>query len=1157
MHAVEAYLSGLSKIHSTGGATKETAYYGVLENLLNEVGNKIKPKVRAVAQLANTGAGQPDFGLYTASQFQSTKDTDPLPGQLPERGVVEVKPWSDDSFLTAKKDQVSKYWKKYSLVLVTNYRDFVLVGRDDTEKPVLLETYRMAESESGFRALLAHPRKTANEQGDRLLDFLRRVLLYEAALSAPEDLAWFLASYAREARHRVEAAHGLPALAGLKKALEEALGMAFEGEKGEHFFQATLVQTLFYGVFSSWVLWSRDNWNRTEARFDWHNAAWTLHVPMVASLFDQIATPQKLKPLGVAEVLDWAGAALNRVDRPAFFSKFEEEHAVQYFYEPFLKAYDPQLRKDLGVWYTPPEIVQYQVERVDRVLREELDLPDGLADDRVVILDPCCGTGAYLVETLKRIHKTLEDKGSSALTAQKLKKAAIERVFGFEILPAPFVVAHLQLGLMLRLLGAPLDHESNQRAGVYLTNALAGWEPPKEPKTQLPLFPELMEERDAANKVKQEAPILVILGNPPYNAFAGTSPEEEGGLVDIYKEGLTTPISKGGWGIKKFNLDDLYVRFFRIAERRIARSGMGVVSYISNYSWTAEPSFVVLRKRLLESFDKFWVENMHGNRKISEYAPDGRTSETVFAIPGFSPGIRQGVVISLWVRCNAHETRDGKLGKVSYRDDVDAARAVERRQQLLAGLKLKNLNRKYTIAHPSPENRFTFRPLQISATYLSWPKAVDLSENVYNGPIERRGNSLIVFPDQRMHLSRRLTAYLDPEKSDDHIELLEPCFMKSSGEFDAKKSRRALKGSTSFHEEKLVPYPFKPFDIRLAYLDSAIAPLFSRPAPDLLAHAEIDGNAFFITRDTADKDPEGVPFLYSNLVCDYDSLSGHARHFPFRLRKTYGKSTIDERQNVMFAREEMEPAITANLSETARAYLVRLGVGNPDADTETAGLMWMHALAIGYSPAYLEENADGIRQDWPRIPLPASKKALLDSAALGRRVATLLDTEKPVDGVTCGKIDTRLKKLGVIQRVDGGALNPDAGELEVTAGWGHSGARGVCMPGRGKVADRKAKRGELDPLIGDRMLDVYLNDVAYWSKVPRAVWDYTIGGYQVIKKWLSYREKTMLGRGLSTEEAEYVTEVVRRIAALILLQPDLDANYHAVKADTWPWPRND
>jgi hypothetical protein len=1149
VNVVERYLKDLGEIYHSGGGVGEESYYGTLETLLNEIGRKLRPRVRCVGQLKNIGAGEPDFGFFTANQFQRAKDERPIEGQLPERGVIECKGWDDDSFVRTESPQVSKYWKRYGLVLVTNYRDFVLVGRGDDGKAVRLESYRMAQSKGAFVGMLGQPRKAATEQGERLSEFLRRAMLHNAPLTKPEDVAWFLASYAREARGRVEESANLPALEGLKNALEEALGMKFEGEKGEHFFQATLVQTLFYGVFSSWVLWSRENWGRADAKFNWHEAGWTLHVPMVKSLFDQIATQSRLKPLGIDEVLDWAGMVLNRVDRATFFSKFEEEHAVQYFYEPFLKAYDPGLRKALGVWYTPPEIVQYQVERVDQVLREELKIADGLADERVVVLDPCCGTGTYLVETLKRIHKTLDAKGAGALTAQKLKKAAKERVFGFEILPAPFVVAHLQLGLMLRTLGAPLNAEYSERAGVYLTNALTGWEPLEDPKTLLP-FPELKEERDKANKVKQEAPILVILGNPPYNAFAGTSPEEEGGLVDVYKEGLTTPVKDGGWGIRKFNLDDLYVRFFRIAERRIVKSGKGIVSYISNYSWTQEPSFVVLRKRLLESFDKFWIENMHGNRKISEYAPDGRTSETVFAIPGFSAGIQQGVVVSLWVRKEGHKDDGITLGLVRYRDDIDAAKAVERREELLASLKLKNLERKYEVARPTRENRYSFRPSQVSKDYLRWASVREWCiSGPYNGPIERRGNSLIVFPDENESLEL-VGRYLDENWSDEEIALVAPAFMKSSGEFDAVRARKSLAGRVVYKPDRIVRYPFKPFDIRHCYLDNEIAPLFSRPSPELLDHGEIPGNRYFITRDTADKCPEGPPFLWSSLVCDYDCISGHARHFPIFVFPS--KSDGDAAAEKMYAPSELR--IMPNLSKAACDYLKRVGISDPDADAETAGLIWMHALAVGYSTAYLEENADGIRQDWPRIPLPATKTVLLKSAELGRRVAALLDTEKPADGVTIGKIDPRVKDLAVITKVGSGSLDPTRGELEVTAGWGHAGKAGVCMPGKGVYQVRSQKNERLRNAFGDETLDVYLNQVAYWANVPKCVWEYYIGGYQVVKKWLSYREKTMLGRGLKVEEAEYVTEMVRRIASLILLQGELDANYKRVKDNTWRWP---
>jgi hypothetical protein len=246
-----------------------------------------------------------------------------------------------------------------------------------------------------------------------------------------------------------------------------------------------------------------------------------------------------------------------------------------------------------------------------------------------------------------------------------------------------------------------------------------------------------------------------------------------------------------------------------------------------------------------------------------------------------------------------------------------------------------------------------------------------------------------------------------------------------------------------------------------------------------------------------------------------------------------------------------------------------LGVTNPDANADTAGLIWMHALAIGYSPAYLFENADGIRQDWPRIPLPATRDALESSAALGKQIAALLDTEQPVTGVTAGNIRPELQPVGNISRVGGGPLQPP--EMAITAGWGHRGQNGVVMPGRGKLVERDYTSEELAAIqtgaeqlglslaqalaqLGDRTGDVYLNDVAYWRNVPSGVWEYVIGGYQVMKKWLSYREQSLLGRHLTANELREVQAMARRIAAILLLQPALDANYQAVKGDIYAWP---
>ena len=197
MNSLETYLKDLRDIRSSGEAVNETSYYGSLANLLNEIGKTLKPKVRCIINIKNRGAGLPDGGLFTQDQFQKVSEAQPLPGQIPSRGVIEVKGTKDDAWVVADGEQVSRYWGKYRQVLVTNYRDFVLVGQDAEGKPAKLETYRLANSESAFWAAAAHPRTLADTHGERFIEYLKRVLLQAAQLAEPEDVAWFLASYAR------------------------------------------------------------------------------------------------------------------------------------------------------------------------------------------------------------------------------------------------------------------------------------------------------------------------------------------------------------------------------------------------------------------------------------------------------------------------------------------------------------------------------------------------------------------------------------------------------------------------------------------------------------------------------------------------------------------------------------------------------------------------------------------------------------------------------------------------------------------------------------------------------------------------------------------------------------------------------------------------
>lgn len=213
---LEQYLRELQEIRSSGEATAETSYYPPLRELLNSVGGELKPKVRCILILKNRGSGLPDGGLFTKDQFQKLKDAQPLPRQKPGRGAIEVKSTSDDAWVTADSEQVTKYWREYGQVLVTNYRDFVLVGSDSEGASVKLASYRLAADERSFWRSAAQPQKTAKEQGSRFVDFLKLAMLSPARLTQPKDVAWVLAYYAREAKARIETQAELPALANVR-----------------------------------------------------------------------------------------------------------------------------------------------------------------------------------------------------------------------------------------------------------------------------------------------------------------------------------------------------------------------------------------------------------------------------------------------------------------------------------------------------------------------------------------------------------------------------------------------------------------------------------------------------------------------------------------------------------------------------------------------------------------------------------------------------------------------------------------------------------------------------------------------------------------------------------------------------------------------------
>ena len=803
-------------------------------------------------------------------------------------------------------------------------------------------------------------------------------------------------------------------------------------------------------------------------------------------------------------MLDWTAAALDRVDRPAFFERFNEGEAVPYFYEPFLEAFDPELRKQLGVWYTPAEVVRYMVARVDKALQDDLDIADGLAAENVYVLDPCCGTGAYLAEVLRRIAANLNGRGLGALAGARVKQAALKRVFGFEIMPAPFVVAHLQVGLTMQDLDAPLADDGTERAGVFLTNALTGW----EPRTTKPLpFPELEEERDRAERVKQETPILVILGNPPYNGFAGMAVDEERELSEAYRKTKRVRRPEGQ------GLNDLYVRFFRMAERRIAeKTGQGVVCFISNYSWLDGLSFTGMRERYLEAFDAIRIDCLNGDKyKTGKVAPDGSSDPSIFSTESEPVGIQVGTAITTLVRKTDHTPADA----VGFRHLWGQAKPAE-----LIATAEATPGALYEGVKPVLPLGLPFVRTSVSEDWFDWPALPDLLPASFPGVQTGRDTFLVDTDLDR--LRRRVADYFDADLSHEEIARRYPRVMKDTARFNARKVRDTLLARGGPDETCFIRYTYRPFDNRWLYWESETK-LLREKSPRYPAHV-FEGNIWLEARERETKED----FSRGTLVCHLaDNFgNGFSSFFPAWLRED-GLGTNNN-----------GPQRRPNLSGAAQRYLDRFGLSLED--------LFHHVLAVLHDPAYRAANAGALRMEWPRVPLPGwpdgeadgAAEALAQSAARGRELARLLNPDMPVPGVTSGELRPAAAAIAVPATVDGRNMTGD--DFALTAGWGHFGSGDAVMPGQGCIVERAYtpdERAALDsvlPVLGETTFDVYLNARALWRNVPADVWGYKLGGYQVLKKWLSYRERAILDCPLKPEEVQHFTDTARRIASILL-----------------------
>ncbi|WP_027461431.1 type ISP restriction/modification enzyme [Deinococcus murrayi] len=1091
--ALAEYIKAIRKAHGKG--TPENTYLPLLKALLDG----LLPEYEVITHPRKDEGGLPDFALRVRDGAENVA--------LGEAEALDV-PLSNNAHGL---EQARRYARQ-APTLLTNFHEFVVL---DGERE--LERYTIPHGE-----LLgdAKPAAVAEAHLDALSGLLNVWASARGSLSSPRKVAALLAHHARQALRRLEA-QDAETLAPLRKAMEDALGVSFtlpepeareagrksSGAKYErdrakwlekqaeldHFFRSSLVQALFYGLFAGWVMAAQKGRGHD---IDRETVADDLNIPVISLLLDEVNTRRKLLRLDLTGPVEGALDVLRRVEAEPFLRSFREGSAVTYFYEPFLEAFDPQLRKDLGIWYTPQAIIRFQIEQVHELLKTHLDRPLGLLDPDVTVLDPATGTGGYLLELARFLEEELRKEGRGRVGA-RLKQAFRERIFGFELLPAPFAIAHLQLALRLGELGAPLA--GGERLGIYLTNSLNGWEPRLDKPA--PLYAELAQEQALSEGVKQRQRLMVMLGNPPYDRFADMPDHpEELALVAPYKACL-----RESWGVKKQLLDDLYIRFIRLAEWRVAEhTGAGIVSFITNRSYLTGISHPVMRQHLLTRFDHLYIDDLHGNQRAHRPG-DGSVFTT-----DTSGGIRVGVAVGTFVKLP--QSGGDTLGQVHYRDYEGSGAA--KRQMLLERA------RPYAPAFtPTRQHRYVLRPLSGEDQYWEWPSLEEVFPVRFSGLQASRDEGPMSFTKQE--LTDKMTDYFNPSVDNEVISIKYEALMKDGSGFNAVTGRREAIAKGKFDLHAIFTYHYRPFDHRFLYWLNTNNLLVRRR--DEFVDNHTPESMYLIAAQTMRRGFDGINF--SRTLIEFHVADPDARAFPLRLRfKHFAADTEYEYlPNVADFYDDLARAGVLKVAVSkagspctplprpgpvlARYGAVRGPDGKPNALAwELAEEVFHHTLAMLSAPAYRTEHADYLAEDWPRVPLPESREVLQAGAALGRRVAALLDPAARPD------LPTSLGRL--------------------------------VTPGTDQEAPAAALRIGPKPRY-DEAREVYvLSEELELAGVPGAVWAYTLGGYPVLKNWVEYRR----GRMLTLDDAEWLEGIVRRVAALLALGPELDAGYAAAKA---------
>ena len=1075
---VQHYIDNINSAFKRGNATEHT-YRGDLKQLIES----IVKDIAATNEPKRQSCGAPDYIL--------TKKDIPV-------GFIEAKDIADKDLegtkKTGNKEQFDRYKASLNNLMFTDYLDFHLY-RDGQ----FVTKIAIAEIQNG--KIVSLPNNFSSFE-NLLKDFCTHI---SQSIKSSKKLAEMMAAKARMLAEVIDKAltsdeeHQEDST--LKDQMNAFKQILIHDIKPKEFADI-YAQTIAYGMFAARLH------DPTLPTFSRQEAAELIPKsnPFLRKLFGYIAGPDiddRIKWIvdGLADVFRATDVATLLKD---FGKATQTQDPIIHFYETFLSVYDPKLRKARGVWYTPEPVVNFIVRAVDDILKTEFDLQQGLADTsktkikvnlqatdkrykdnvrtieeevhRVQILDPATGTGTFLSEVVKHIHKKFE--GQEGIWSNYVENHLVPRLNGFELLMASYAMAHLKLDLLLTETGYKPKKE--QRYKIFLTNSLEE----SHPDTGTLFANWLSAEANEANQIKRDTPVMCVIGNPPYAVSSTNKNPWIEKLISDYKKDLNE---------KSYNsLSDDYVKFIRFGQHFIDKNGSGILAYISNNSFIDGLVFRQMRKYLLESFDKIYILDLHGNAKKKEVCSDGSPDQNVF-------DIMQGVSINIFVKTG--KKKKNELGEVFH---IDLQGKREFKYEYLNENNLKSLKWS-TLETQKPNYFFINKNLQGESGYNKGISINDLFEIKAAGIKTHRDAVVIGFNEKELK---------------HQIENFVTTLQNSNIVFTPSKCKSLT---------------YRPFDNRVIYYDTE---LVERHRQEQIKHSFGKNYSLVLGRQTKNKDINH--FFISNTLSEMKTAESSTGSYHFQIYSYPDKNG----QQTLGQTEERTPNFNLEIvAKIAKKIGLSFTIEKEKTKNTFAPIDVLdYIYAVLYSPTYREKYKELLKIDFPRVPYPKDVKTFWQLVKLGGEIRQihLLEsptvekyiTQYPIDG---DNVVSKIKFVSnrVVERFE----NSTSSSLDYSNTTTQHYTDNVSFPqphlGSNESQMLHEPIEEYQAIIKGK---VYINEKQYFDNVPEVAWNFYIGGYQPAQKWLKDRKE----RKLEFDDILHYQKIIVALTETDRLMKDID-----------------